>query len=49
MPLFYLYLEEARNTLDKVAAKGSPEYGTLNEAAVAAETEVGSEAWAALL
>ncbi|MBA3568199.1 MAG: hypothetical protein H0W28_02465 [Pyrinomonadaceae bacterium] len=43
------YLEAARNTLDKVAAKPGAEYGTLNEAAAAAETEAGSEAWAALL
>jgi conjugative relaxase-like TrwC/TraI family protein len=43
------YLEAAKNTLDKVAAKAGAEYGTLNEAAAAAETEAGSEAWAALL
>jgi hypothetical protein len=39
----------AGNTLDKVAAKAGTEYGTLNEAAAAIETEAGSEAWAALL
>lgn len=43
------YLEAAKNTLDKVAAKAGAEYGTLNEAAAGAETEAGSEAWAALL
>ncbi len=43
------YLEASRNTLDKAAANPGAEYGTLNEAAAAAETEAGSEAWAALL
>jgi conjugative relaxase-like TrwC/TraI family protein len=43
------YLEAAKNTLDKVAAQAGPEYGTLNEAGAVAETEAGSEAWAALL
>jgi hypothetical protein len=42
------YLQAARNTLDNVAAKSSAEYGALNESAAAAETEAGSETWAAL-
>ncbi len=43
------YLEAARNTLNKVAAKSGAEHGILNEAAAVAETEAGSEAWAVLL
>src|SRR6266542_84637 len=43
------HLEAARNALEKVAAEVGAEYGTLNEAAAAAEIEAGSEAWAILL
>jgi hypothetical protein len=43
------YLEAAKNTLERVTAKAGAEYGNLNEAAAPAETEAGSEAWAALL
>ena len=43
------YLDAAKSTLDRVASKAGADYGTLNDAAAAVETEVGSEAWAALL
>jgi hypothetical protein len=42
------HLEAAKTTLEKVSAEASAEYGTVNEAAAAAETEAGSEEWALL-
>jgi conjugative relaxase-like TrwC/TraI family protein len=43
------YPQAAKNTIDKVTAQAGVDAGTLNEATAAAESEAGSEAWAALL
>ncbi len=43
------YLELAKDIVGKVAANAGEELGTLNEAAVAAETDAASEVWVTLL